>query len=205
MGLLDFLRCKKKSTNCEVLPDKIWLTTDAKFAGVARDVAERANTETVAILLVAHFPDVLARLDEIAATSTAVPTKAVLASSLSPDFAANLPWNESSTIDLIVGERHPLLSVDRQMEEYAGAFPCRCRVSYHQSLEDPVIEVFASDWVKQLLAKLGMADDEAIESASVVRRIHGAQRKIEAVARGNEDAPSAAEWLAKNCPGLKTR
>jgi hypothetical protein len=202
MGLLDFIFCSKTPSNCEVVADRIWRSTDAKFVGIAKETAERANSETVAILLVAHFPDVLARLHEVASATTRVPVKAVLATSLTPDLAASLKLDESSVIDIIVGERHPLLSVDERLEEFAGAFPCRCRFSHHLSLDDPVMQVFSSGWVKQVLSKLGMKEDEAIESEMVVRRIKDAQRKIEGRALGNVDAESAAEWLERNCPGL---
>ena len=202
MRLLNFLLGRFAPDNCEIVPDKIWLTTDAKFVGLAKEVAERANSQTVAILLVAHFPEVHARLEEIASVTPGVPVKAVLATSLTPDLAASLQLDESSTIDIIVGERHPLLSVDERLEQFAQAFPCRSRLSYHQSLDDPVIEVFSSGWVKDVIAKLGMKQDEAIESELIVHRIKGAQRKIESVAIGNEAAGSAAEWLEKNCPGM---
>lgn len=73
MGFFDSLFGSKKPTNVEVAPERIWMTTDAKFAGIAREVTERSNSETVAILLVAHFPDVLARLKEIASKPATVP------------------------------------------------------------------------------------------------------------------------------------
>jgi len=177
------------------------LTADAKYAGIAKEAAERANSDTVAILLVAHFRDVLARLEEFEPEGVDVPIQAVLANNLTPDLAASLRLDESSTIDIIVGERHPLLSVDERLEEFARSFPCRCRLSCHVSLDDPVLKVFSSGWVKEMLGKLGMKEDEAIESEMVVRRINGAQRKIESQAIGNVDANSAAEWLEKNCPG----
>ncbi|MCA9070911.1 MAG: hypothetical protein KDA84_18405 [Planctomycetaceae bacterium] len=59
MGLFDFLFGRKKDSNVEIVPDHIWMTTDAKFAGLAKEAEERSKSETVAILLVAHFPDVL--------------------------------------------------------------------------------------------------------------------------------------------------
>ncbi len=129
MGFFDSLFGSKKPTNVEVVPDHIWMTTDAKFAGLAREIAERSKSETVAILLVAHFPDVLARLNELAAEPTTVPVKAVLASDLSTDIATSLHLEESVIIDIIVGERHPLPSVDEQLEQFADMLPCRCRLS----------------------------------------------------------------------------
>ena len=56
-----------------------------------------------------------------------------------------------------------------------------------------------------VLRKLGMTEDEAIESQMVTRRIKQAQQKIEGRAFGSLDAESAAQWLAKNCPELSQK
>lgn len=196
----------KPATNVEIVPDRIWLTEDAKIAGLGREIAERSKTETVAILLVAHFPDVLARLEELAAAQSAetpdAPVMAVLASNLSVDIATGLNLDERATIDLIVSQRHPLRSVDQQLEQFADELPCRCRLSHHLSLDDPVMRIFAGEWIQKLLENLGMSEDEAIESAMVARRLKQAQEKIESKAIGRSDAESAAQWLEKNCPEL---
>ncbi|MBN2296778.1 MAG: hypothetical protein JXM70_30410 [Pirellulales bacterium] len=64
------------------------------------------------------------------------------------------------------------------------------------------MKVFAGEWVQNVLAKLGMTEDESIESQMVSRRIRQAQQKIERKAFGSLDAESAAQWLQKNCPEL---
>lgn len=206
MGLFDLLFCGKKQTNVEVLPDRIWMTTDAKFIGLAKNVAMCSNSEAVAILLVAHFPDVLTRLETIADQQHSdVPIKAVVAANLNTELGASLNLDESSIIDVIVGERHPLPSADDRLEAFANEFPCRCRLSRHVSLEDAVMKVFAGEWVQNMLRKLGMTEDEFIESQLVSRRIRKAQQKIEGTAFGSLNAESAAEWLEKNCPELANR
>ena len=203
MGLFDFLFGGKKRTNVEVVPDHIWMTTDAKFTGLAKEAKERSKSKTVAILLVAHFPDVLARLDGIASQKVwDVPCKVVSAGNLNSGLAASLNLEAPAIIDIIVGERHPLPSVDDRLEEFADELPCRCRFSHHVSLEDAMMKVFAGDWVKNVLKQLGMSEDEAIESEMVSRRIRSAQKKIEGRTFGSLNANSAEEWLEKNCPEL---
>ncbi|MEE2938468.1 MAG: hypothetical protein VYA84_20970 [Planctomycetota bacterium] len=64
------------------------------------------------------------------------------------------------------------------------------------------MKVFAGDWVTNLLNRMGMKKDEAIESQMVSRRITATQQKIERQVSGSLDAHSAAEWLEKNCPEL---
>lgn len=203
MGVFDFLFGGKKRPNIDVVPDHIWMSTDAKFAGLAKEAKERSKSDAVAILLVAHFPDVLERLEEIANQQVwDVPLMAVLASNLNSGLAARLSLEESAIINIIVGERHPLPSVDDRLEEFADELSCRCRFSHHVSLEDSVMKVFAGDWVKNVLTQMGMKEDEAIESEMVSRRIKKAQQKIEGRSLGTVDAGSAAEWLEKNCPEM---
>ena len=52
MGFFDYLFGSKKRTNVDVVPDLIWMTTEAKFAGLAKEAEKRSKSETVAILLV---------------------------------------------------------------------------------------------------------------------------------------------------------
>src|SRR5206468_8086774 len=50
---------------------------------------------------------------------------------------------------------------------------------FYLSLEDDLMRIFAGEWVKNLLTRLGMQDGEAIESRMVSRRIQAAQKKRE--------------------------
>jgi len=70
------------------------------------------------------------------------------------------------------------------------------------SLEDPVMRIFAGDWVQNVLKQLGMKENESIESQMVSRRIKQAQQKIEGRTFGSSEAESAERWLEKNCPEL---
>lgn len=200
MGWFDFLS-GKKPTNIEVVPDRIWMTTEAKYAGMAKEVIERASSDTMAILLVAHFPDVLLRLEQLAAElDVQVPLQAVLANQLNTGLAQQLKLDESTVLDVIVGERHPMPSVDDRLEAFADELPCRCWFSHHVSLEDPIMKAFAGPWVQKILHDLGMEEGEAIQSAMVSRRIRKAQEKLETTRVGTTHAESASQWIAMNCP-----
>lgn len=41
------------------------------------------------------------------------------------------------------------------------------------------MRIFAGEWVKNVLTRLGMQDGEAIESRMVTRRVEAAQKKVE--------------------------
>ena len=110
--------------------------------------------------------------------------------------------DDSQTIEIIVAERHPLQSHDAAIAEFAQSLPCRCRLIHHVSLEDPVMRVFAGEWVQNVLQRLGMNENEAIQSRMVTRRLQAAAQKIEQQAVSDLPAESAEEWLERNCPDL---
>ena len=203
MGFFDLLFDRKKPASAEVALDRIWITTDAKFTGLAKETLERSRTETVAILLVAHFPDVLARLDKIANQNVGnVPCMAVSAGNLNSSIAGSLHLENSDIIDIIAGERHPLRSMDDRLVEFANGLPCRCRISHHVSLEDAMMKALgAGDWIKMLMTSV-MPEEESIESELVSRALFKAQRELERRSIGNVNSDSAAEWIRKNCLDL---
>jgi hypothetical protein len=65
-----------------------------------------------------------------------------------------------------------------------------------------MMRMFAGEWVQNVLQRLGMNENEAIESRMVTRRIQAAAQKIESQAVTDLPADSAEEWLERNCPDL---
>ena len=208
MGLFDFFfggGGSGKRTNVNVVPDVIWLNNTAKLKGIRKDVVAQRSSGAVGLLLVAHFEDVLEQLFKIAADNdNNFPIKVSLAKDLSTDLVAEWQFDESATVAIIVGERHPLPKHDDEVLQFAESLPVQARLIRHVSLEDPLMKAFAGEWVKKTLQSLGMAEDEAIESQMVSRRIKAAQQKIEKEAFGDSDAGSAAEWLAANVPAMNS-
>ena len=206
MGLFEFFfgGGKRSNVNVNVVPDVIWLNNTAKLNGIRNDVVAQGSSGAVGVLMVAHFPDVVDQLYRIAAEiGTHIPIKVSLAKDLSTDLVSEWSANESATVAIIVGERHPLPKHDDEVLQFAESLPHQVRLIRHVSLEDPLMKAFAGEWVENLLRRMGMAEDEAIESNMVSRRIKAAQQKIEKEAFGDSDANSAAEWLAANVPTMK--
>jgi len=80
----------------------------------------------------------------------------------------------------VVGtERHDSRRIDNQLRGRAGRQGDPGSSRFFLSLEDKLLRVFAGDFVKSILAYLGMQEGEAIESPMVSRRIEGAQKKRE--------------------------
>lgn len=208
MGLFDFFfggGGKRKPSNVSVIPDVIWLNTSAKLKGIRKDVVAQRSLGVAGILLVAHFDDVLEQLHKIATENgNNIPIRVSLAKDLATDLVSEWSASESATIAIIVGERHPLPKHDDEVQQFAENLPVQVRLIRHVSLEDPLMKAFAGEWVKNLLGKMGMSEDEAIESNMVSRRIKAAQQKIEKEAFGDSDAPSAEEWMAANVPTMSS-
>ena len=61
-----------------------------------------------------------------------------------------------------------------------------------------MMELFCGEWVKQILERLGMKEDEPIESKMVTRRIQQAQKSIADRCVSDLPADSAGEWLKLN-------
>lgn len=57
------------------------------------------------------------------------------------------------------------------------------------------MRLFAGEWVESVLRRLGMSEDEPIESRVVTRRILAAQKKTETQSLSDISADSAEEWL----------
>lgn len=128
---------------------------------------------------------------------------AILAESLpnsDPEEQWDLPDDNLPTMSIVVLERHPLQHADDRIVRFAKCLPCRSHLQFLVSLDDPLMRRFLGDTAHGLLQKLGMGEDEAIESRLVTRHIVSAQQKIEQYSYGNSKAESPEEWFDLNYP-----
>ncbi|MCA9115196.1 MAG: preprotein translocase subunit SecA [Planctomycetaceae bacterium] len=86
---------------------------------------------------------------------------------------------ELGGLHVIGTERHDSRRIDLQLRGRAGRQGDPGSSRFFLSLEDKLMRVFAGDWVKSMLTRLGMQKGEAIESGMVTRRIEAAQKKVE--------------------------
>ncbi len=76
-------------------------------------------------------------------------------------------------------ERHESRRIDLQLRGRCGRQGDTGSSRFYLSLEDDLMRIFAGDWVRAMMSKLGMGDGEPIESSFVSRRITAAQKKVE--------------------------
>jgi preprotein translocase subunit SecA len=76
-------------------------------------------------------------------------------------------------------ERHESRRIDLQLRGRCGRQGDPGSSRFYLSLEDDLMRIFAGDWVRAMMGKMGMGNGEALESRFVSRRISAAQKKVE--------------------------
>ncbi|MDR1383428.1 MAG: SEC-C domain-containing protein [Planctomycetaceae bacterium] len=82
-------------------------------------------------------------------------------------------------LHIIGSERHEARRIDLQLRGRCGRQGDPGSSRFFLSLEDDLMRIFAGEWVKNILGRLGMEEGQPIESRMVSRRIEGAQKKVE--------------------------
>lgn len=221
MGVFSFLQTMP---HARVAGDLIWLTQWAKLNGVVTQVRDRLDENRFA-LVVGHFPDTLARVEQ-ELTAAGVPNDfhdgrlsrkdveavidqsmgrkvlLVLTTSLiSEDFPQEIN-DKLVGLAIIVAERHFLREKDDAIFSFACTLGRPFEIAFHLSLHDPLIKHFTGKRVENELIRLGMRESEASESKMVARRIKGAQAQLSYRILSDRAADSAEEWLRLNLPDM---
>lgn len=76
-------------------------------------------------------------------------------------------------------ERHEARRIDNQLRGRSGRQGDPGETQFFVSLEDSLMRIFASDTIKKMMGRLGVAEDEAIENKLITRSLETAQEKIE--------------------------
>ncbi|MFC5570527.1 preprotein translocase subunit SecA [Lysobacter yangpyeongensis] len=83
-------------------------------------------------------------------------------------------------LHIIGTERHESRRIDNQLRGRSGRQGDPGSSRFYLSLEDNLMRIFAADWVQKAMARMGLKEDDVIESGLVTKQIAGAQRKVEA-------------------------
>ena len=76
-------------------------------------------------------------------------------------------------------ERHDSRRVDNQLRGRSGRQGDAGETQFYVSLEDELMRVFANNTIKNLMARMQLPEDEAIQHKLVSRSLESAQKKIE--------------------------
>jgi len=87
---------------------------------------------------------------------------------------------DSGGLHIIGTERHESRRIDNQLRGRSGRQGDAGSSRFYLSFDDSLMRIFASDTTRGLIERLGLTEDEVIESGMVTKRIEAAQRKVEA-------------------------
>ncbi len=76
-------------------------------------------------------------------------------------------------------EPHEARRIDNQLRGRSGRQGDPGETQFYVSLEDSLMRVFASDTIKRMMGRIGIAEDEPIENSIITRSLESAQTKIE--------------------------
>ncbi|MGY0560281.1 preprotein translocase subunit SecA [Luteimonas sp. A277] len=87
---------------------------------------------------------------------------------------------EAGGLHIIGTERHESRRIDNQLRGRSGRQGDPGSSRFYLSLEDSLMRIFAADWVQKVMERMGLKEDDIIESPLVTKQIANAQRKVEA-------------------------
>ena len=76
-------------------------------------------------------------------------------------------------------ERHEARRIDNQLRGRAGRQGDPGETHFYVSLEDPLMKIFGSEKIKNLMGRFGVPEDQPIDSSMISKSIEGAQTKVE--------------------------
>jgi preprotein translocase subunit SecA len=182
--------------------DLIFLTKEAKYKAITKDVKERYQNGqpvligTIAIetsellsqiLTVNGVPhDVLnakhhAREAEIVAHA-GEPGHVTIATNMAgrgTDIKLTPESRAAGGLYILGTERHESRRIDNQLRGRSGRQGDPGESRFYISLEDDLIRIFAGDNLKKNMHRVGMTDDEVIESKFISKIIQNAQERVE--------------------------
>ena len=86
---------------------------------------------------------------------------------------------QAGGLKIIGTERHESRRVDNQLRGRAGRQGDPGASRFYLALDDPLMRIFAGDWVNKVMQMLKMPEGEPIEARMVSNSLENAQRKVE--------------------------
>ena len=95
----------------------------------------------------------------------------------SPEMASKI--KERGGLHVLGTERHESRRIDNQLRGRSARQGDPGVTQFYVSMEDPLMRIFGSDRVRGMMDKLGIADDQPIETKMVSKSIEKAQHRVE--------------------------
>ena len=183
--------------------DLVYRNTQAKFAAVVQDVqtmhaiGRPVLVGTIAIETSEHLSDLLRRqgIEHEVLNAKQHAREASIVARAGEYGAVTIATNMAGRgtdiklgagvaaaggLHIIGTERHESRRIDNQLRGRSGRQGDPGSSRFFVSFEDEIMRRFAPEWLPGLMGKLGMEDDQPLESKMVSRAIETAQQKVEA-------------------------
>ncbi len=184
------------------LPDLVYKTEEGKFKAVVEDIAQRHKTGQPVLVgtISIDKSEMLSRMLEKRGIAHQVlnakhhEREAQIVAEAGQMGTVTIATNMAGRgTDIVLGEdvaavgglhilgteRHESRRIDNQLRGRSGRQGDPGSSQFYISLEDDLMRIFGSDRMQSLMGRLGMDDEQPIESPMLTRAIENAQRKVE--------------------------
>ena len=184
------------------LPDLVYKTEEGKFKAVVADIVQRHSTGQPVLVgtISIEKSEMLSRLLEKRGIPHQVlnakhhEREAQIVAQAGQMGMVTIATNMAGRgTDIVLGEgvaavgglhilgteRHESRRIDNQLRGRSGRQGDAGSSQFYISLEDDLMRIFGSDRMQSLMGRLGMDDEQPIESPMLTRAIENAQRKVE--------------------------
>ncbi|HXD34812.1 MAG TPA: hypothetical protein VN643_27075 [Pyrinomonadaceae bacterium] len=210
-----------------LIDDKVWWDCRRKLNGICEEVSA-AIAAGQNVLLLAHFEATLSEIEatlrsrsveieRLARIDSSILCSGVsgkawsgLARFLSTPIPSTDDWGAiklqhpsmmtGNLINIIVAEHYPLRSRDEQLVAATSVLACEAQLTFHLSLDDPLLTNFGVQSVQDLGKRLGMDEETFLSHPMITRAIRSGQEKIERGVPRDLPAWSIDDWFKHNLP-----
>jgi preprotein translocase subunit SecA len=196
---------------------KVWVDDAAKWRGVCDEIAA-AHAQGATVVVIAHFHSTSTALEaalrdrsiafapssslELSSFNQSLAGAAVLvvqSQNIRPRLA-NASRSDVARIVFVVVERYPTPERDETLLKTVASLGSSCEVVYHLALSDPLLKEFNTEKIQTLLQRLGLSQDESLQSSIITKAIRNAQNQIAQKVPREVSASSPEEWFKTNLP-----
>lgn len=209
MGLFSFLK-----SSAPTYSDKVWKTSDYAMKGMITDALlhwKQGDT----VFVTAYFSEGFSRIIEFLSQHQ-VPYALLNSEEYDPAAISSTVFLIESSFFKLPSAAERIAKISARGQKFVlifGHYPLpnketlwlqkiqplpNVKITFYSSLEDAAFKPFNGDRMIDMMEKMGMKEDEAIEHTMVTNAMERARKKIQEDVLVEQEASSEEEWFRKN-------
>lgn len=202
MGLFSFFKSSKLA-----YADRVWKTADMALRCMITDAMLAITQKQVPVVL-CYFDDEFIQITNFLSEKgvPAVSLKEYNGTKQSGVVYYASAWSFPELISKVKNEpvtilffgHYPLPSKENGLLQKIQISTPSAPIVFYSSLDEPAFDMFGGERLRNLVDKMGMKEDEAIEHTMVAHSMKRAREKVESLVRNELPAASEKEWFSKN-------